>query len=95
VTINASTAAVTRNVAYYLVGHASRFVDPGSVRVASAVTGGSRITVLPNVAYRTPAGRHVVVAMNDGNRTQTFNISYRGRIVTHSLGVGSVATYVW
>ena len=95
VTINSSSAAVTRNVAYYIVGHASRFVDPGSVRVASTVTGGSTTTALVNVAYRTPAGRYVVVAMNDGTTTQTFNIAYGGRIVTHSLGVGSVATYVW
>lgn len=95
VTINSSSAAVTRNVAYYIVGHAARFVDPGSVRVASTVTGGSRTTALLNVAYRTPSGRYVVVAMNDGKTTQTFNISYAGRIVTHSLGVGSVATYVW
>lgn len=95
VTINSSSSAVTRNVAYYIVGHASRFVDPGSVRVKSTVTGGSRNTAIVNVAYRTPAGRYVVVAMNDGKTTQTFNISYGGRIVTHSLGVGSVATYVW
>jgi glucosylceramidase len=95
VTINSSSAAVTRNVSYYIVGHAARFIDPGSVRVASAVTGASRNTALVNVAYRTPAGRYVVVAMNDGKTTQTFNIGYAGRIVTHSLGVGSVATYIW
>ena len=95
VTINSSTSAVTRNVAYYIVGHAARFVDPGSVRVASAVTGGSRNTSLPNVAFRTPSGRYVLIAMNDGKTTQSFNVSYGGRIVTHSLSVGSVATYVW
>ena len=95
VTINSSSAAVTRNVGYYIVGHAARFVDPGSVRVRSTVTGGSATTALVNVAYRTPAGRYVVVAMNDGKVTESFNISYGGRIVTHTLSVGSVATYVW
>ncbi|HEX7981368.1 MAG TPA: glycoside hydrolase family 30 beta sandwich domain-containing protein [Gemmatimonadaceae bacterium] len=95
VTINSSTSAVTRNVAYYIVGHASRFVDPGSVRVASSVAGGSKTTSFPNVAFRTPAGRYVLIVMNDGKTTQSFNISYGGRIVTHSLSVGSVATYVW
>ena len=82
-------------MAYYIVGHAARFVDPGSVRVASTVTGGSRNTSLPNVAFRTPSGRYVLIAMNDGRTTQSFNVSYGGRIVTHSLSVGSVATYVW
>ena len=95
VTIDSSTSAVTRNVAYYIVGHASRFVDPGSVRVASAVSGGSQTTSLPNVAFRTPAGRYVLIVLNDGRKTQTFNVSYAGRIVTHTLSVGSVATYVW
>jgi glucosylceramidase len=95
VTINSSTSAVTRNVAYYIVGHAARFVDPGSVRVASAVAGGSKTTSLPNVAFRTPAGRYVLIVLNDGKTTQSFNISYGGRIVTSSLSVGSVATYVW
>ena len=95
VTIDSSTSAVTRNVAYYIVGHASRFVDPGSVRVASVVSGGSQTTSLPNVAFRTPAGRYVLIVLNDGRKTQTFNVSYAGRIVTHTLSVGSVATYVW
>lgn len=95
VTINSSSSAVTRNVGYYIVGHAARFVEPGSVRVASAVTGGSRNTTLVAVAYRTPAGRYVLVSMNDGRTTQSFNVSFGGRIVTHTLGVGSVATYVW
>ena len=95
VTINSSTSAVTRNVPYYIVGHASRFVDPGSVRVASTLAGGSKTTSFPNVAFRTPAGRYVLIVMNDGKTTQSFNVSYGGRIVTSSLGVGSVATYVW
>jgi glucosylceramidase len=95
VTINSSISAVTRNVAYYIVGHAARFVDPGSVRVGSTVTGGSRTTSLPSVAFRTPSGRYVLIAMNDGKTTTSFNVAYGGRIVTHSLSVGSVATYVW
>jgi glucosylceramidase len=95
VTINSASSAVTRNVAYYIVGHAARFVEPGSVRVASTVSGGSKTTALVNVAFRTPAGRYVLIAMNDGRTTQSFNVSYGGRIVTTSLAVGSVATFVW
>ena len=95
VTINSSSSAVTRNVAYYIIGHLSRFVDAGSVRVASTVAGGSKTTSLANVAFRTPSGRYVLVVMNDGKTTQTFNIAFAGRRVTHTLSVGSVATYVW
>ena len=95
VTIDASSSAVTRNVAYYVVGHLSRFVDPGSVRVASTVTGPSTTTSLPNVAFRTPAGRYVLVVLNDGKATRTFNVSFAGRRATHTLAEGSIATYVW
>jgi glucosylceramidase len=95
VTIDSSSSAVTRNVAYYIIGHLSRFVDPGSVRIASTVTGGSKTTSLPNVAFRTPSGGYVLVVLNDGKTTQAFNIAYAGRRVTHSLPVGAVATYVW
>jgi glucosylceramidase len=95
VTIDSSSSAVTRNVAYYIVGHLSRFVEPGSVRIASTVSGGSRTAALPNVAFRTPANRHVLVVMNDGDSARTFTIAFAGRSVTHTLAVGSVATYVW
>lgn len=95
VTIDSRSAAVTRNVAYYIVGHLARFVDPGSVRVASEVTGASRTTALRNVAFRTPSGRHVLVVLNDGEAAQTFDVAFGGRRATHSLAVGSVATYVW
>jgi glucosylceramidase len=95
VTIDSSSSVVTRNVAYYIVGHLSRFVEPGSVRIASTVAGGARPATLLNVAFRTPSNRHVLVVMNDGDTTRTFNVAIDGRSVTHTLGVGSVATYVW
>jgi hypothetical protein len=37
----------------------------------------------------------VLVVMNDDETTRTFNVAFDGRSVTHTLGVGSVATYVW
>jgi len=94
VTIDSKSSAVRRNVAYYIVGHLSRFVDPGSVRVASTVTG-AKTTSLPNVAFRTPAGRYVLVVLNDGETTHRFDLAFGGRRVTHTLDVGAVATYVW
>ena len=95
VTIDSKTSSVTRNVAYYIVGHLSRFVEPGSVRIASTATDGSKSASLPNVAFRTPAGRYVLIVMNDGKATQTFDVAFAGRRVTHTLGEGAVATYVW
>ncbi|WP_233169165.1 glycoside hydrolase family 30 protein [Hymenobacter sp. BT523] len=87
-TINGNS--VTRNVAYYTVAHSSKFVRPGSVRVATNVP-----TNLPNVAYKTPAGKRVLVVLNSGSSLQNFNIQYKGKLVSTSLYGGSVATYVW
>jgi glucosylceramidase len=81
---------VTRNVAYYTVAHASKFVPPGSVRIES-----STLTTLANVAFLTPGGDKVLIVSNDGNGPQTFQIRYRGKSVTSTLSAGAVGTYVW
>ena len=82
--------AVTRNVAYYTIAHSSKFVQPGSVRVGSSSAG-----VLPNVAYRTPTGGHVLLVQNDQTTPQTFGLRYQGRTAQATLPAGAVATYVW
>ncbi|MBO2007668.1 glycoside hydrolase family 30 protein [Hymenobacter negativus] len=88
--ITLAADAVTRNVAYYTIAHSSKFVRPGSVRVASTST-----SVLPNVAYRTPTGSHVLVVQNDQTTPQTFGLRYQGRTAQTTLPAGAVATYVW
>jgi glucosylceramidase len=82
--------AVTRNEAYYIIAHASKFARPGSVRIASTLPEG-----LPNVAFRSPTGQRVLVVVNDGKAPQTFNIRQNGRQVAATLPVGAVGTYVW
>jgi glucosylceramidase len=82
--------AVTRNEAYYIIAHASKFARPGSVRIASTLPTG-----LPNVAFRAPTGQRVLVVLNDGQAPQTFNIRQGGRQVAATLAVGAVGTYVW
>jgi len=81
---------VTRNVAYYTVAHASKFVRPGAVRIGSTSAG-----VLPNVAYRTPTGGHVLLVQNDQPTAQTFSLRYQSQTVPLTLSAGAVATYVW
>jgi glucosylceramidase len=81
---------VTRNVAWYVIAHASKFVRPGSVRIAS-----SGPDSLSNVAFRAPDGKLVLVVANDGNADQTFSIQFHEKSATVSLKAGSVGTYVW
>jgi len=81
---------ITRNPAYYIIAHASKFVRPNSVRIASNIT-----SSLPNVAFKTPSGKTVLIVQNDGGITQEFNIRYHNKQITTMLDAGSVATYVW
>ncbi len=89
ITIN-GTDNYTRNVGYYIVAHASKFVPAGSVRIASNLSGN-----IYNVAFKTPAGKIVLVALNDGSSAELFNIKYNGKWITTTLGSGSVGTYIW
>ena len=82
--------AITRNVAYYIIGHASKFVSPGSVRIASNIPGN-----LQNVAFKTTEGKKVVIVVNGGTAAQEFNIKYNGRLISTKLDGGAVGTYVW
>jgi glucosylceramidase len=82
--------SVTRNPAYYIIASASKFVRPGSVRIASNL-----VSNLPNVAFRTPDGRRVLIVLNDSTVSQTFSVRFQGNIMTSGLPTGSVGTYVW
>jgi glucosylceramidase len=80
----------TRNPAYYVVAHAAKFVRPGSVRIASNLIDG-----LPNVAFKTPEGKKVLIVINNGTEAKTFSIKYKDQQVSEALNAGSVATYIW
>lgn len=82
--------AVKRNIAYYSIAHASKFVRPGSVRIAS-----NNSDNLPNVAFRTPDGKKVLIVANTSDASQDFNIQYQGKVIAASLDKGSVGTYIW
>jgi glucosylceramidase len=82
--------SISRNVSYFIIAHASKFVKPGSVRIGS-----SGVVSLPCVAYKTPEGRKVLVVLNESSSTQLFNIKFGDKHVKTSLEAGSVATYVW
>jgi glucosylceramidase len=81
---------VGRNRAFYTLAHASKFVRPGSVRIAS-----NEPDELPNVAFKTPKGKSVLIVVNDDTSPKTFTVKSHNRIFTTSLNAGAVATYVW
>jgi len=81
---------IKREVGYYIIGHASKFVPEGSVRIGSNISGN-----IYNVAFKTPSGQIVLIVENDGASAETFNIKYNQKQITTTLNAGAVATYVW
>ncbi len=81
---------VIRNPAWYILAHASKFVRPGSVRIGSSTS-----PALPNVAFKTPEGRIVLIVQNNSDAQKNFSITYNNKSVTAVLDKGAVGTYVW
>jgi glucosylceramidase len=108
---------VSRNIAYYTIAHASKFVRPGSARIFSTKKGDLSVSytqdeerrgteavrvavtenfdILPNVAFRTPEGKIVLIVANDTYTTSSFKIQYNGKFASTRLNPGSVGTYIW
>ena len=81
---------VVRNPAYYVIAHASKFVDPGSVRIDS-----NPIEGLPNVAFLRPDGKRVMIALNDSQKPISFKIQDKEKVIYASLNPGATGTWVW
>jgi O-glycosyl hydrolase len=90
VTINQSTGAVTYDAGYYSVGHFSKFVQPGAVRIASSTTAN-----LDDVAFRNPNGSLVLIVDNTSGSTQSFSTSWGGQQFSDTLASHAIATYQW
>jgi glucosylceramidase len=83
-------SGVSRNVSYYIIAHASKFVRPGAVRISSDL-----VSNVLTVAFKNTDGTKVLVALNSGTTDQAFNIRYNSKMVNTLLKAGAVATYIW
>lgn len=81
---------VTRNPAYYIIAHASKFVDPGSVRIDSSEPEG-----LANVAFERLDGKKVLIVLNESSEPKPFQIKEGNQSFSVSLNPGAVGTFVW
>ncbi len=92
VTINSTTAAVTRNVEYYALAHASKFVRPGAYRIASTASVGS----LASVAFQNTDDQSIVaLVLNSGAQSSTFALRWRQQTLGYTLPPASVLTFIW
>ncbi|WP_197675652.1 glycoside hydrolase family 30 beta sandwich domain-containing protein [Polaribacter sp. Hel1_33_78] len=81
---------VTKNSAFYIIAHASKYVPQGSIRIKSNTS-----LELPNVAFLTPEDKIVVIVLNNTDIQKSFNINVTQEPISMTLSAGSVATLVW
>jgi glucosylceramidase len=87
---------ITPDAEYYTLGHLSRFVEPGAVRIASTSFGttGWNGQVM-DVAFRNPDGTTVLVAHNENDNPQAFGVREGNHSFTYNLPGASLATFTW
>lgn len=91
VTINSTTGEVTKNVEYYALGHISKFVRSGAVRISSTSVNG-----LSTVAFKnSDDGSVVLIVLNESASAQGFAIQKGDYSASYSLPSGAATTFVW
>ncbi|HZI41701.1 MAG TPA: glycoside hydrolase family 30 beta sandwich domain-containing protein, partial [Gemmatimonadaceae bacterium] len=92
VTITSTTGMYHRNVEYFALAHASRFVRPGAQRIAST----SAVDGLSTVAFRNADdGSKVLIVLNTGSASRRFGVRSAGQSFAYTLPATSVATFNW
>jgi glucosylceramidase len=90
VTVNSQTGAVTKDVEYYTLGHYSKYVLPGAVRVYSSNT-----PAISTVAFENPDGSMALIAYNNSVSSQTFQVQWGAQSFSYTLPVTAAATFAW
>jgi glucosylceramidase len=89
VTISPATGTITRNVEYYVLGHASRFVLPGAYRVAT--NHGEDVEA---AAFLNPDGSRVAIVYRKSG-DGSLSLAVDGTRFAVIMPAGSVATLRW
>jgi glucosylceramidase len=79
------------NSSYYYIGHFSKYVRPGAVRIESTLEGSSNIE---QVAFLNEDNSITLVAMNESENSEVFNIEHEGQYAEYELEPHSIATFI-
>jgi glucosylceramidase len=90
VTVNSTTGAVTKDIEYYTLGHYSKYVLPGAVRVYSSNT-----PTMASVAFLNPDNSKVLVAYNNSSSSQAFQAQWGIYSLSYTLPAWGAATFTW
>lgn len=84
-------STVTWNGDFYALAHASMFVHPGAVRIASTMTGDG----MEQVAFANTDGTLALLVFNSAAQDRTMDITMHGRVAHLAVPASSLVTYTW
>jgi glucosylceramidase len=94
--LTVDAGAFSTNAEYYTIGHLSKFVKPGAVRVASTSFGTTGWNgQIMDVAFGNPDGSTALVVHNENDDPRTFAVAVGGRSFDYTLPGGALATFTW
>jgi len=90
ITVNSTTGAVTKDIEYYTLGHYSKYVLPGAVRIYSSNT-----PAIASVAFVNPDGSVALIAYNSTTTSQTVQVQWGTESFSYTLPATAAATFTW
>ncbi len=90
VTVNSASGAVTKDIEYYTLGHYSKYVLPGAVRIYSSNSNG-----IDSVAFKNPDSTKALIAFNNTSAGVSFQVQYGTQSFPYTLPSHAAATFIW
>ncbi|GIJ49184.1 glucosylceramidase [Virgisporangium aliadipatigenens] len=80
---------VDYTIEYYTMGHLTKFVRPGAVRIDT------NNTAVQNVAWRNTDGAKALIAHNAGTTARSVRVNWGGQSFVYTLPARTTATFTW
>lgn len=90
VTINSDTGALSYDIDYYTLGHFSKYVLPGAVRIYS-----TNPTGMVSAVFKNPDGSKAMIAFNDTGEDKNFQVVWGRQTMRYTLPPYSGGTFTW
>lgn len=84
----AKNGNITRNMEYYALGHLTKYVKVGAVRINSNDIGGN----ISNVTFKNPDGTIYMIVVNTSGIDKSFSIKYQNKFLNLDLVQGAAMT---
>ena len=87
--LNSDGSDYNKTLSYYFIGHFSKFIKPGAVRVAYS----KYISDIYVTAFKNPDGKLIVVVYNGSWNDTEFNMCIKKKRIKDCIEKDSIITY--